>query len=250
MDSTAGPVSLTRRLRRVVGLWLCPVVLCGLKSPGSRLHPPFFGDAIFFYTAMHRAAATRGAACAAPPAPSLRRAAFAATSAPRRLTPRRLSPGSASHRLASPVRPCLRPAPPCEDISKCSPSPLSLLCLSLWASLSNPNLPRPNYVAQSINVIDSYTFFNLARVGKPHTPTSVSVFLIHCENMSLLIFNQRTGRTRRRPSCVAHLAPVESCMRAFWSSAEPALCVELNLMLSHLFFGPRNKICISNLLIN
>ena len=171
--------------------------------------PPFFGDATFFYTAMHRAAATRGAACAAPPA---QRAACAAPparsappAAPRRLTPRRLSPGSASHRLASPVRPCLRPAPPCEDISKCSPSPL-FLCLSLWASLSNPNLPRPNYAAQSINVIDSCTFFNLARVGKPHTPTSVSVFLIHCENMSLLIFNQRTGRTRRRP-CIVRGTP-------------------------------------------
>jgi hypothetical protein len=147
----------------------------------------------------------RSAACAAR---RLRRAACAqraAPAAPRRLTPRRLSPGSASHRLASPVRPCLRPAPPCEDISKCSPSPLSL-CLSLWASLSNPNHPRPNYAAQSINVIDSCTFFNLARVGKPHTPTSVSVFLIHCENMSLLIFNQRTGRTRRRP-CIVRGTP-------------------------------------------
>jgi hypothetical protein len=88
-------------------------------------------------------------ACAAPPAPSLRcappaprpalrrlrRAAFAATPAPRRLTPRRLTPRRltprrrarlrlarlrTAHRAASPVRPCLRPAPPFEDITKCS----------------------------------------------------------------------------------------------------------------------------------
>jgi len=117
MDSTAGPVSLTRRLRRVVGLWLCPVVLCGLKSPGSRLHPPFFGDAIFFYTAMHRAAATRGAACAAPPAPSLRRAACAAPPAPRRLrsappAPRRLRAARRLLRRAASRRAASRPAPP------------------------------------------------------------------------------------------------------------------------------------------
>jgi hypothetical protein len=62
--------------------------------------PPFFGDATFFYTAMHRAAATRGAACAAPPAQRAACAAPPARSAPRLL--RR----AASRRAAS------RPAPP------------------------------------------------------------------------------------------------------------------------------------------
>jgi hypothetical protein len=41
--SPRAPVSLTRRLRRAVAL-------CGLKSPGSRLRPPFFGDVTFFFT--------------------------------------------------------------------------------------------------------------------------------------------------------------------------------------------------------
>ena len=118
--------------------------MCGLKSPGSRLRPPFFGDVTFFYkvTALPRpapprsappptrGAATRSAACAAPPALSLRSAACAALPAPRRLrrdardaTPHAAPPRAAPHlarlrlaprRLAR-VRPFLRPAPPCED---------------------------------------------------------------------------------------------------------------------------------------
>jgi hypothetical protein len=104
------------------------------KSPGSRLRLPFFGDVTFFYTAtappalarrrlarrrQHaRRRHARRRACAAPPAPSLRRAACAALPLPRRLrrdASRRAaargdaSPGSASHRAASPVRPCLPP---------------------------------------------------------------------------------------------------------------------------------------------
>ena len=94
------------------------------KSPGARLHPPFCGDVTFFYTvtapprpAPPRSAPPRAAPpCAAPPAPSLRSAACAALPLPRRL--RRdashraaargaASPGSASHRAAWPVRPCV-----------------------------------------------------------------------------------------------------------------------------------------------
>jgi len=69
-----------------------------------------------------RGTAMRGAACAALPAPSLCRAAFAAPPLPRCLcrdASRRAaargtaSRGTASHRAASPVRPCLRPTPPC-----------------------------------------------------------------------------------------------------------------------------------------
>jgi hypothetical protein len=72
--SPRAPVSLTRRLRRA-RLWLC-----GLKSLGSRLRPPFYGDVTFFYTvtAPPRPAPPRSAPPrAAPPAPSLRRAACA-----------------------------------------------------------------------------------------------------------------------------------------------------------------------------
>jgi hypothetical protein len=118
------------------GLWLCGP---GLKSPGSRLRPPFYGDVTFFYTvtapprpALPRSAPPRAAPpCAAPPvAPSLpqrrlRRAdlcrdACAATPrtprrlrrdacAPRRLTlrcraRRCLARGSASHHAAWPLR--------------------------------------------------------------------------------------------------------------------------------------------------
>ena len=72
--SPRAPVSLTRRLRRAVAVW----------PEEPRLTPaptPFYGDVTFFYTvtAPPRAsdAAMRGAACAEPPAPSLRRAACA-----------------------------------------------------------------------------------------------------------------------------------------------------------------------------
>ena len=115
--SPRAPVSLTRRLRRAVGLWLC-----GLESPGSRLRPSFFGDVTFFYTvtapprpAPPRAAPPRAAPpCAAPPAPSLQRrlrsAAFAATPLPRRL--RRLTPHAAPPRAAPPRPAPHRTAPP------------------------------------------------------------------------------------------------------------------------------------------
>jgi len=83
--------------------------LCGLKSPGSRLRPPFYGDVTFFYTvtapprprapprrgAVTRSAAMRGGACAAPPAQRRLRLACAAPPAQRclcrdALLPRRL----------------------------------------------------------------------------------------------------------------------------------------------------------------
>jgi len=86
---------------------------CGLKSPGSRLRLPFFGDVTFFYTVT------------APPRPAPRRlrrdaSRFAAT--PHAAPPRAAPPRPAPHRTATPcpLRPCLRPAPPCEDITKCS----------------------------------------------------------------------------------------------------------------------------------
>jgi hypothetical protein len=66
----------------------CALWLCGLKSPVSRLRPPFYGDVTFFYTvtAPPRSAPPRAAPpCAAPPAPSLRSAACTALPLPRRL---------------------------------------------------------------------------------------------------------------------------------------------------------------------
>ena len=109
---------------------------CGLKSPGLHLRPHFFGDVTFFYTVT---APPRPA----PPAPSLRSAACTALPLPRRLTPRRLTwhrlarrrLGLARLRLAprrlvrDTVRPCLRPAPPCEDITKCRVSRTTLYSL-------------------------------------------------------------------------------------------------------------------------
>ena len=60
-------VPLSRRLRP--GLWLC-----GLKSPGSRLRPPFFGDVTFFHTvpdaARWRRSTRQVRLSPAPPAPA------------------------------------------------------------------------------------------------------------------------------------------------------------------------------------
>ena len=49
-------VPLSRRLRP--GLWLC-----GLKSPGSRLRPPFFGDVTFFFTITAQGSHSEGDHC-------------------------------------------------------------------------------------------------------------------------------------------------------------------------------------------
>ena len=113
-------VPLTRRLRRAVAVWPEEE-----KSPGSRLRLPFFGDVTFFYTAtappalarrrlarrrQHaRRRHARRRACAAPPAPSLRRAACAALPLPRRL--RRAACAATPH-AAPPRAATPRPAPP------------------------------------------------------------------------------------------------------------------------------------------
>ena len=134
-------VPLTRRLRRAVAVWPKEPGLTPAPTLLRRRHLLLHGHRAASLGAASlgaatRGAAMRGAACAAPPAPRcfcrdacaalplprrLRRDACRLT--PRRLTPRRrarrrASPGSASHRAASPVRPCLRPATPCEDITK------------------------------------------------------------------------------------------------------------------------------------
>jgi hypothetical protein len=112
------------------GLWLC-----GLKRPGSRLCPPFYGDVTFFsdlsffYTvfapprpAPPRSAPPRAAPpCAAPPAQRRLRLACAAPSAPRCLcrdasrrdaSRRDASRGAASARAATPRAATPRTAPP------------------------------------------------------------------------------------------------------------------------------------------
>ena len=132
-------VPLTWRLRRAVAVWPEGTGLTPAPAFRRRRHLLLHGHRAASPGAASLGAATRAAppraaspaqrrlrlACAAPPAPRcLCRAACAAPPAPRRLccaaAPGAASPGSASHRAASPVRPCLRPAPPCEDITKCS----------------------------------------------------------------------------------------------------------------------------------
>jgi hypothetical protein len=132
-------VPLTRRLRRAVAVWPEEPGL----TPAGPAPTPFYGDVTFIFytvTAPHRPAPHRSAprrapppcaapsaqrrlrlACAAPPAlRCLCRDACAATPAPCRRARRRLARLRPSHRAASPVRPCLLPAPPCADITKCS----------------------------------------------------------------------------------------------------------------------------------
>jgi hypothetical protein len=93
-------VSLTRRLRRAVAVWPEEPGLTTAPTLLRRRHLLLHGHRAASPGAASLGAATRGAACAAPPAPSLRRDACAATPAPRRLTPvdlanaRRLSSGA------------------------------------------------------------------------------------------------------------------------------------------------------------
>jgi len=97
--SPRAPVSLTRRLRRAVAVWpeepgLTPAPTLLRRSHlllhGHRPRPPPRPAPPRSAPPRARGAAMRGA-CAAPPAQRrLHRAAFAATPAPRRLTPRRL----------------------------------------------------------------------------------------------------------------------------------------------------------------
>ena len=158
--ATVPPVSLTRQLRPD-GLWLCGLkspgsrldacahpLLSTATSPSSTRSPHRLArrrlarrrHARRHHAPLACASSLRSAACAALPAQRrLRRAAFAATPAPRRLrrdacaaTPQTrraaargaASPGSASHRVARPMRPCLRPAPARRlvrtHITKCS----------------------------------------------------------------------------------------------------------------------------------
>ena len=120
-------VPLTWRLRRAVAVWPEEPGLTPAPTLLRRRHLLLHGHRAASPGAASLGAATRGtamrgAACAALPAPSLCRAAFAAPPLPRCLcrdASRRAaargtaSRGTASHRAASPVRPCLRPTPPC-----------------------------------------------------------------------------------------------------------------------------------------
>ena len=148
-------VPLTWRLRRAVAVWPEGTGLTPAPAFRRRRHLLLHGHraaspGAASLGAATRGAAMRGAACAAPPAPSLRSAACTALPLPRRLrrdASRRdaargaASRGSAPHRAASPVRPCLRPAPLCEDITKSEPRVESLELQSSLYRVPTGGLP-------------------------------------------------------------------------------------------------------------
>jgi len=119
--SPRAPVSLTRRLRRTVAVWPEEPGLTPAPTLLRRRHLLLHGHraaspGAASLGAATRGAAMRGAACAAARR-CLCRDACAAT--PHAATPRAraASPGSASHRAAWPVRPCVSAPPPAPPLT-------------------------------------------------------------------------------------------------------------------------------------